>query len=159
MKFSELPFGLNGKIYRSAMPFGNYDPEGLLIKRYQQAGIDTIVVLAEEAEILAQSGRNLSAVYEKLGLNVIHLPIEDFGIPSPEALRPVLEATVAEARAGKQVVIHCSAGIGRTGMFTACLAKKVLKLNGRGAIDWTRQHIPGAIETPEQVEFARNYAP
>lgn len=158
MKFTELPFGLHGKIYRSAMPFGIYDPEGLLIERYQQAGIDTVVVLAEKAEILAQSGRNLSALYGDLGLHVIDLPIEDFGVPNPEELGPILDATVAEAQAGKRVVIHCSAGIGRTGLFTACLAKKVLKLNGWGAIEWTRQHIPGAIETPEQVEFAQIYA-
>jgi protein-tyrosine phosphatase len=159
MRFTELPFGLNGKIYRSAMPFGYYDPEGLLIKRYQQVGIDTVVVLAEAAEILAQSGRELSALYGNLELNILHLPIMDFGIPNPDKIRPVIDAAEAEAHAGKRIVIHCNAGIGRTGLFTACLVKKVLKVDGWEAINWTRQHIPGAIETPEQVEFAQTYAP
>ncbi len=157
MKLTELPLGLVGKIFRSAMPFGGYDPDGLLIERYKEAGIGTVVVLAEAAEILAKSGRDLLALYEKLGMTIIHLPIEDFGVPKPDALKTALAATIAEAQAGKRVVIHCSAGIGRTGLYTACLAKQVLKLNGRGAIDWTRQHIPGAIETTEQVAFAMAY--
>lgn len=159
MKFNELPFGLNGKIYRSAMPYGAYDPQGLLIGRYQQAGIDTVVVLAEEAEILAQSGRDLLSLYKELGLEVRHLPIMDFSVPRAEVLRSVLQETIADSRAGKRIVIHCSAGLGRTGLFTACLAKTVLQLDGRGAIDWTRQHIQGAIENQEQIEFTRNFTP
>ena len=40
MIFTGLPFGLNGKVYRSVMPFGDYDREGTLIERYQKVGID-----------------------------------------------------------------------------------------------------------------------
>jgi len=157
VKLTELPFGLDGKIYRSAMPYGKYDPQGTLIDRYQQMAIDTVVVLAEQAEILAQTGRNLSGLYRELGLDVIHFPIMDFGTPDQEELRPVLDRTVRQAQAGKNIVIHCSAGIGRTGLFTASLAKKVLNLHGREAINWTRQYIPGAIETQEQIDFVRAY--
>jgi len=46
--------------------------------------------------------------------------------------------------------MHCSAGIGRTGLFLAYLAKQVLVLSGAEALAWVRYYIPRAVETPEQ---------
>ena len=79
MIFKALPLGLKGNLYRSVMPFGNYNSDGTLIERYQSAGIDKVVVLAEKAEIVAQTGRNLIEIYTELALDVEHLPIQDFG--------------------------------------------------------------------------------
>ena len=47
-------------------------------------------------------------------------------------------------------MIHCSAGIGRNGLFTAYLAKRRLGLSGAEALQWVRCYIPRAVETPEQ---------
>jgi len=157
MIFSSLPFSYEGKFYRSVMPYGDYDPDGRLIKRYQKAGINKVIVLAEDAEIFAQTGRNLFKIYQDHGIQAEHLPIRDFGIPGREQLRSTIEEVVTAMQNGENLVIHCSAGKGRTGLFTACLAKTVLGLNGQEAIQWTREHIPGAIETQEQVEFIMAY--
>ena len=70
-----------------------------------------------------------------------------------EALRAALDATVSEAQAGRHLAIHCSAGIGRTGLFAACLAKRLLNLPGESAIEWVRRHIADAIETSQQRDF------
>jgi protein-tyrosine phosphatase len=159
MNFTALPLGLKGKLYRSVMPFGEYNSDGTLIERYQSAGIDKVVVLAEQAEIVVQTGRNLIEIYAELALNVEHLPIQDFGVPDPNKLRPLIETVIADLQAGRNLVVHCSAGKGRTGLFTACLAKTVFGGRGQEAIDWTREHIPGAIETPEQAKFILAYTP
>ncbi|MDD3847072.1 MAG: hypothetical protein PHC90_12030 [Syntrophorhabdaceae bacterium] len=40
---TELPFGLKGKIFRSAMPFGTYDPEGVALDEYMKNAISVVV--------------------------------------------------------------------------------------------------------------------
>ena len=50
-------------------------------------------------------------------------------------------------------MIHCSAGIGRTGLFIAYLAKQCLSLSGHEALQWVRRYIPRAVETPEQQQL------
>lgn len=153
MLITELPFGQPGRIFRSPMPFGKYDPEGVIYEAYRTNAISMIVLLAEDQECQAKAGRDLKVLYTRDGFTVVHCPIVDFGIPKAEDLRIALDATVREAQSGRHVAIHCSAGIGRTGLFAACLAKKLLNLPGEHAIEWVRQHIPFAVETPEQRRF------
>ncbi len=150
---TELPFGQPGRIFRSPMPFGKYDPEGLIYPAYRNHNISMIVLLAEDHECEAKSGRDLKALYAQDGFRVVHLPIVDFGIPEAEDLRMALNTTVRETQSERHIAIHCSAGRGRTGLFAACLAKKLLNLSGELAIEWVRQYIPHAVETSEQRRF------
>jgi protein-tyrosine phosphatase len=83
-------------------------------------------------------------------LQVLYLPIPDFGVPTKDDLQQAAQRTIAYAHAGQHIVIHCSAGIGRTGLFTAYLAKRCLGLSGHEALQWIRRFIPGAVETPAQ---------
>lgn len=127
--------------------------EGLIYPAYRTHDISVIVLLAEAHECRAKAGRDLKALCTKDGFMVVQLPIVDFGVPEAEGLHRALNATVREAQSGRHVAIHCSAGIGRTGLFAACLAKKLFKLSGEQAIEWVRQHIPFAVEMPEQRRF------
>lgn len=59
LTLTELPFGQPGRIYRSPMPFGTYDPEGVIYEAYRTNDISTIVLLAEDRERKDQTLRRL----------------------------------------------------------------------------------------------------
>ena len=150
MSLIELPFGLPGRIFRSPMPFGPYDLHGEVYDRFCEEQITVIVLLASDEECLQKTGGNLRALYLKEGFQVLYLPIPDFGVPTTDDLEQAVQRTIAYAQAGHHIVIHCSAGIGRTGLFMAYLAKRCLGLSDTEALQWVRRFIPRAVETPEQ---------
>ena len=80
-------------------------------------------------------------------------------IPGLEALRPAVQAAYELARDGKNIAIHCHAGVGRTGMFAACLARETLGLTGEQAISWVRERILNAVENLEQRDVVLNFQP
>jgi len=159
MQLTELPFHLPGRIFRSPMPFSVYDPRGDSLLQFKREKGSLIVLLAEEEECMERTGRNLKSLYLQEGFQVIHLPIPDFDVPSKEDLEGAVKKTVEQAQAGQNIVIHCHAGLGRTGLFVAYLAKQVLGLSGEAAIHWTRKYIPNALETDEQKKFIIDQGP
>jgi len=150
MSLTELPFGFPGRVFRSPLPFGPYDLHGEVYDRFCEEHIAVIVLLASDEECLHKTGCHLRALYLKAGFQVLYLPIPAFGVPTTEDLEQTLQQTIAYAQAGQHIVIHCSAGIGRSGLFMAYLAKRCLGLSGAEALQWVRRFIPSAVETPEQ---------
>ena len=132
------------------MPFSVYDPQGDSLLQFKREKGSLIVLLAEEEECVIRTGVNLKSLYFKQGFQVLHLPIPDFDVPSKEDLEEAIKKTVEHAQAGQNILIHCHAGLGRTGLFVAYLAKRVLGLSSEEAIHWTRKYIPHALETDEQ---------
>jgi protein-tyrosine phosphatase len=153
----ELPFGLPGRVIRSPMPFRAGDTQGEVFSQYLEQHVAVVVVLVDDAECLARSGRHLRQFYESNGLEVIHLPIPDFDVPTQEALSTAIETTLARLRDGKNIAVHCYAGYGRTGMFLACMARRVWGMPAMEAIEWVRSYIPAAVEVPEQVEVVKAF--
>jgi hypothetical protein len=147
---TELPFGLPGRVFRSPMPFGPYDLHGDVYDRFCEEQIAVIVLLASDEECLHKTGCNLRALYLKEEFQVLYLPIPDFSVSTKDDLEQAVQHTIAYAQAGQHIVIHRSAGIGRTRLFTAYLAKRCLGLSGAEALQWVRRYIPRAVETPEQ---------
>ena len=153
----ELPYSLTGRIYRSPMPFSQCDRSNVWTK-FQEEKIDLVVVLVEQQEYLVFAGKDLPEFYRSQGLEVLHIPVPDLGIPADlESWEHGLETATAAAREGKNVAIHCLAGIGRTGTFLACLARDILKMEGEEAINWVRESIPGAMENWHQENFVIHY--
>ena len=142
MPLTELPFSFPGRIFRSPMPFGPYDLPSEVYDRICEEQIAVIVLLASDEECLLKTGCHLRALYLKGGFEVLYLPIPDFGVPTRDDLERAVHHTIAYAQAGHHIVIHCSAGIGRTGLFMTYLAKRMLGLAGEEALQGVRCSIP-----------------
>jgi protein-tyrosine phosphatase len=155
---TELPLQLPGRVFRSPMPFSGYDPEQVIFDYYLQEKVSVIVLLAGDQETEIKAGRNLREFYLSQGMQVIHLPIPDFSIPEVQSLALAVEQCLQHAQNGANIAIHCLAGMGRTGVFAGCLAKKVLGLQDDQPVRWIRACIPGALEVDSQVEFVKKFA-
>ena len=154
---TELPFGLPGKIYRGPMPFGAYDPENWILEHAIQAGVSVVVDLVPDSEALGKTGKELRRLYQERGLEVIYLPISDFEAPADGELDAALQTALDYAALGKNILVHCNAGYGRTGTFLACLRRLQMGLDGVQAVRWVRQFIPPALENEQQLAFVSRY--
>jgi protein-tyrosine phosphatase len=93
----------------------------------------------------------------------LHLPIRDGDIPDRRWMddwrlaRLVIAGLLAE---GRNVAMHCLAGVGRTGTVAALCLSDAGAARGRDAIDHVRAvHTVHAAETPEQEAFVEDYEP
>jgi protein-tyrosine phosphatase len=155
----EIPFGFNGKIFRSPMPFSPYDETRQVWSLYRQMNVQFVLVLAEKNEILDYSKQDLLGFYESQGVSVEHFPIPDYQVPrNLDAFRVMIENVKSRAETGINLAVHCLAGIGRTGLVLAVMAKEYLKMDSDEAIWWVRTRVPGAVETEQQVQFIRDYS-
>ncbi len=125
----DLPEDVPGALYASPMPgmLGDFEQD---IASIRQAGIDRVVCLAGPEEVRVKAPF-YAAVLRKGSLG---WPTTQFGIPDGdapadrEAFLALAREVAADLRAGQRVLIHCAAGIGRTGM----LAVLVLMALGQG---------------------------
>jgi protein-tyrosine phosphatase len=152
-----LPLGLAGKIYRSVMPFSHYDPLQVVYQRYKELEITVVVLLSSDAECWLRAQRDLRQFYQRDGIKVIYMPVKDMEALDFEQLSAAVESSYLEALDAKNIAVHCFAGCGRTGMFTACLTGRVLGLSGEAAIDWVRNYFSCAVESDGQEEAVIQY--
>ena len=104
---------------------------------------------------LSESPLNKDLV-DEFCFEVIHIPIKDFDTPSLEQIEVFIEFVRKVRANNKKIVVHCDAGIGRTGTMLACyLVNKGYKASE--AIEEVRTKRPGSIETLEQEEVIMEY--
>jgi atypical dual specificity phosphatase len=94
---------------------------------------------------------------DNAGMLVFHVPMEDMEPPTLEQLDLCVSA-IDKANANNMgVVVHCGAGLGRTGVVVA--AYLVHKgMTARSAIAKVRKLRPGSIETDEQAAAVSKFA-
>ena len=94
----------------------------------------------------------------KAWLADLPLPIPDYGVPDPHALKRAVAAVLAQLEAEPERTVHvgCRAGIGRTGLFLACLARAA-GVEGDSLAYVRAQYHPHAAETEEQQAMARAF--
>lgn len=101
----------------------------------------------------------LEAGAAKAWLADVALPIADFGVPEMGELKRAVGLVLAQLAADPARPVHvgCRAGLGRTGLFLACLARAAGVEGDALAFVRARYH-PAAAETPEQERMARDFA-
>lgn len=156
MEITKLLFPLPGEVYRSAMPYSSYDPGGKLIQEFKRKHVSLVVMLTSDQEAQRFSGHDLRSIYASEGFEVYQLPISDFSAPEMDELEQALAEVLDHLTQGDSVAVHCHAGIGRTGMFLACLAKRSMDVSSEEAVSWVREFIPGAVEVSEQEYLVRS---
>ncbi len=120
-----------------------YDFESL-----KEKGLDAIVSLSEYplSEVLI----------EEFGFSVKYIPVRDFQPPTLEQVEDFVAFAKNARSEGKKLVVHCDAGVGRTGTMLACyLVSK--GHSATDAIEEVRTKRPGSIETIEQEEVVLEF--
>lgn len=114
-----------------------------------QVGITHVLSLTEYAPPRDELARH--------GLQSIHLPVRDMGVPSIHAAAGVCRAIERAIDAGGRVAVHCRAGLGRTGTMLAAF----LVWSGAApacAIDSVRAVSPSSIQNRSQEQFVARFA-
>ena len=154
---TKLTYPFSGGIFRSPMPFSRFDRVGVW-NAFQDEEVDLVVILTEPQEYLVYAGRDLPSFYRSRGIETLQITVPDFGIPEDLDLWNKGIAYTAEAAGnGRNVAVHCLAGVGRTGTFLACLAKEYMTMDADQAIQWVRDYVPSAMENWRQEEFVQEY--
>src|SRR3974390_2275666 len=89
---------------------------------WRSAGLNTVLSLLTPEEELDLGLENEAQAVKGQNMKYVSLPIEDLQVPRSETtLAKTLDEIDVDLSAGKNVVIHCRQGNGRTGLVAACL--------------------------------------
>jgi protein-tyrosine phosphatase len=110
-----------GKLALASRPRGGDWLEDELAS-WRQEDIDDVVSLLTSDEEENLDLEKEAELVKRQGMEFVSFPIVDRQVPSSQSeLTATLERLNAELSSGKNVVIHCRQGVGRTGLVAACL--------------------------------------
>jgi protein-tyrosine phosphatase len=88
----------------------------------------------------------------------VWFPIHDLNAPTLEGATPLLDDLVARIERGEHLLMHCAAGIGRTGTIAACILVR-LGMDIDAALALLREVRPGAgPEVGTQLDLVKAVA-
>jgi len=140
----KLPEGVSGRLMLHSMP-GRHETLDNVWSELNSHEIAAIVCLADYAEIRSKSPAYAKALQGgTVPCEVVRFEIPDFGVPNDRGAFWAFALKIAERlRKADNLLIHCGAGIGRTGTLAECVllaleveasaAHKAVKKAGSGA--------------------------
>ena len=161
------PKGVKGKIILTCFPGRNEEKKSFSeqffleeLKIFHRLNCSAIVSLVEDIEFKKMYDKKLFVreIYN-LNLNWFHLPIVDLKAPDHKFVdkwqtsKSLLKNELID---GKNIIIHCMGGKGRSGTIAAILLIEFGD-NNTDVINIVRDKRNGAIETKEQENFILSY--
>jgi len=162
--------GVSGRIGMCACPGGRrvrqpdyrpFEDLELDLSTLSALGAKGLVSLIDESELQFLGLDTLPIQVRQHELWWKNLPIQDMAVPN----RAFEQRWVAESPAlheclqrGESLIMHCWAGLGRTGMITARLLVE-FGLDPRAAVLRVRDARPGTIQTRQQEKYVLKLKP
>ncbi|HXX06126.1 MAG TPA: dual specificity protein phosphatase 23 [Candidatus Bathyarchaeia archaeon] len=126
---------INNKLAGSGMPTSSSEVDWVL-----KQGIKSIITMTEDA---------LPEQWIK-EIKYLHVPTEDLSAPDMDKIDQAVDFIDKQIQDNEPVMVHCAAGIGRTGTILACYLVKYRKLSATDAIEKVRKERPGSIQSESQ---------
>ena len=119
-----LPSQVTGKLWLASMP-GRFEPWSAFEAQARRAGLALVVCLTPRDEIAELSPAYHAALSDgRFRFRWMSVPMRNFGLPEDTAaFRRQVQEIAQALRQGDAVLMHCAAGIGRTGSTAACVLK------------------------------------
>lgn len=119
-----LPSEVPGQLWLGPMP-ARFESWSAFEASAQRTGLGIVVCLTPRPELAELSPEYHAAIARgRLPFRWLHVPMRNFGVPEePAAFRRDIAAIAQALNAGDAVLLHCAAGMGRTGTAAACLLK------------------------------------
>jgi protein-tyrosine phosphatase len=143
-----LPPEISGQVWLGPMP-GRFEPWSAFEAQAQRAGLTLVVCLTPRPELAELSPEYHAALARgRFPFRWMHVPMRNFGLPEePAAFRRDIGVIADGVRTGQVVLLHCAAGMGRTGTAAACLLK-ALGLDASESL----QRVRDAGSNPQNAE-------
>jgi len=121
-----LPSDTPGSLWLHAMP-GRLESWDAFLAEARRADLALLVCLTPRHEIASTSPAYDAAIASgSLPMRWLPLPMRNFGLAADmQAFRDGIEEVAQAMARGDAVLLHCAAGIGRTGTAAACLLKRL----------------------------------
>lgn len=130
------------KLAGSGMPT-TFDELDWVLKQ----GVKSIVTMTENA--LPESWTE--------DVKYLHVPTSDLTAPDMDKIDTAVDFIYERINNKEAVMVHCAAGMGRTGTVLACYLVKYHKHSAKDAIDKLREKRPGSIQSETQEIAIRLY--
>lgn len=136
-----------GTLWLGAMP-GRFERWNVFMTEARRRRLALVACLAPADEVQSLSPAYWQSIAEgSLDFRFVQLPMQNYGLPRDLAgFRDGIDQLADALRAGDSVMLHCAAGIGRTGTAAACLLKR-LGLSADEAV----QRVRDAGSNPENA--------
>jgi protein-tyrosine phosphatase len=129
------------------------------IASWKRADVNAVLSLLTPDEERDLDLRDEACEVKAQGMHFTSFPIPDRQIPRSEAkLAEVLEGVGRSLSSGKNVLVHCRQGIGRSGLVAACLLVKKGMSPGAAVQSVSSARGMPVPETDEQRDWIDHYA-